>query len=123
MNKKVLIFEDDSATAEFSGIIADQLGFDVAYRTKTNNVLDDVMQEKPDLIIMDNWIPGEGGVASINMLKQNERTKQIPIIFYSANTDFANLAQSTKADAFLSKPFDIEDFESIIQALIPDSKK
>lgn len=123
MNKKVLIFEDDSATAEFSGIIADQLGFDVAYRTKTNNVLDDVMQEKPDLIIMDNWIPGEGGVASINMLKQNERTKQIPIIFYSANTDFANLAQSTKADAFLSKPFDIQDFESIIQALIPDSKK
>ncbi|MFD2599026.1 PleD family two-component system response regulator [Sphingobacterium corticis] len=123
MNKKVLIFEDDSATAEFSGIIADQLGFDVAYRTKTNNVLDDVMQEKPDLIIMDNWIPGKGGVASINMLKQNERTKQIPIIFYSANTDFANLAQSTKADAFLSKPFDIQDFESIIQALIPDSKK
>ncbi|MFD2598709.1 PleD family two-component system response regulator [Sphingobacterium corticis] len=123
MNKKILIFEDDNATAEFSGILAQQLGFEVAFRTKTDNVLNDVLEEAPDLVVMDNWIPGEGGLSSIDMLKNTASTAHIPIIFYSANTDFENLAKDSKADIFLSKPFDIEDFEDALNRLIPDSSK
>ncbi|WP_166332980.1 response regulator [Sphingobacterium chungjuense] len=123
MNKKVLIFEDDSATAELSGIIVSQLGFEVAYRSETNDVLNDVLIEKPDLIIMDNWIPGQGGLLSVELLKQTSETSHIPIIFYSANTDFANLATSSKADAYLIKPFNLTDLEAMIGRLIFSNDK
>lgn len=121
MKKKILIFEDDLATAEFAGIIAEQLGFEVAYRTKTNDVLNDVANESPDLILMDNWIPGDGGFDSIQLLKSTPATAGIPIIFYSANTGFAGLAQTSMADAYITKPFDITDLEDIIKRLMPDS--
>ncbi|MFD2743552.1 MULTISPECIES: response regulator [Sphingobacterium] len=118
MRKKVLIFEDDPATAEFSGILAEQLGFDTAYRTTTANVITDVIQESPDLVIMDNWIAGEGGYKSIELLKANPSTAHIPIVFYSAGNDFAQIAHGSKADAYLVKPFDIGEFEEIISRLL-----
>lgn len=120
MRKKILIFEDDPATAEFAGIIAEQLGFDVACRSETDDVLNDVATELPDLILMDNWIPGDGGLDSIHLLKNTPATASIPIIFYSANSGFTSLAETSLADAYLSKPFDISDLEDIIKRLIPD---
>ncbi|TDS06783.1 response regulator [Sphingobacterium paludis] len=121
MKKKILIFEDDLATAELAGIVAEQLGFEVAYRIRTDSVLSDVAAESPHIILMDNWIPGDGGFDSIQLLKNTPTTADIPIIFYSANTDFAGLAQTSMADAYITKPFDITDLEGIIKRLIPDS--
>lgn len=118
MSKKILIFEDDAATAEFVEIVARQLGYDVTILSKTDNVLNDVLSESPDLILMDNWIPGQGGFSSVELLKSTPVTSAIPIIFYSANTDFKSLAETSKADAILTKPFDISDIEEIIVRLI-----
>ncbi|WDF67139.1 response regulator [Sphingobacterium oryzagri] len=120
MCKKILIFEDDTDTAECIGILADQLGFDIAYRNNTDNVLNDVLHESPNLIIMDNWISGLGGIRSIELLKNNSETAQIPIIFISANIDFESLAKTSKADAYLHKPFEIVDFEDAIIKLDPN---
>ncbi|MGE8381357.1 MAG: hypothetical protein ACN6PN_23540 [Sphingobacterium sp.] len=48
------------------------------------------------------------------MLKADDRFKHIPVIYVSANNDIESLAARAGADDFLSKPFDLEDLEDIV---------
>ena len=44
--------------------------------------------------------------------------KNIPIIYSSANSQIEKLTEEAGADAFLSKPFDIEDLEKVFDSVI-----
>ena len=74
-----------------------------------------VRQAKPDLILMDNWIPSSGGEVAVKLIKAEPDLKHIPVIYISANNDVKSLADQAGADGYLSKPFDIEELEIIIQ--------
>jgi two-component system cell cycle response regulator DivK len=41
----------------------------------------------PRLILMDNWIPPQGGIIATQMIKNDSILKEIPVIFVSANND------------------------------------
>ena len=71
----------------------------------------------PDVIIMDNWIPGPGGIEATRLLKLAPETQDIPVIFFSANSNVTQLAREAQADYFLQKPFDITELEGIARAL------
>jgi two-component system cell cycle response regulator DivK len=68
----------------------------------------------PAVILMDNWIPDEGGIIATQRIKSNEILKDIPVIYFSANSDIESLTRSAGADAYLAKPFDLEDLERVI---------
>ena len=72
----------------------------------------------PDVILMDNWIPDSGGIVASRTIKSNEELQHIPIVYFSANNDIKALAQEAGADAFLAKPFDLEELEKIIEGLM-----
>ena len=67
---------------------------------------------------MDNWIPGPGGIEATRLLKQDAETQDIPVIFFSANSNVTQLARDARADYFLQKPFDITELEGIVQMAI-----
>ena len=77
-----------------------------------------VSEIKPDVILMDNWIPDTGGIVASRTIKSHEQFKNIPIVYFSANNDIKTLAQQDGADAFLAKPFDLEELEKIIDNLL-----
>lgn len=64
---------------------------------------------------MDLWIPELGGENAIALVKQNEKTKNIPIIIFSANTDIGNISGRINADGYLKKPFSINTFIETIK--------
>jgi CheY-like chemotaxis protein len=121
MNKKVLILDDDMDILQICTIVLKKKGFDVLTLNHSNQVVEQVLGYQPDVILMDNWIPGPGGIESTRMLKTNPSTQDIPVIFFSANSNVTQLAKDAQADYFLQKPFDISELEAIVQMAISQS--
>ena len=118
MNKRVLILDDDLDILQICTIVLKKKGFDVQTLNNSNQVVSQVKDYQPDVILMDNWIPGPGGIEATRLLKMAPETQDIPVIFFSANSNVTQLAREARADYFLQKPFDITELEAIVQMAI-----
>lgn len=114
MSKRILICDDDTDILSICQFILEEIGLEVHTRNNCNNILEVVAQVKPDVILMDNWIPDTGGIIATRIIKQHPEYKNIPVIYFSANTDIKLLAHDAGADSYLAKPFDINDLEAAI---------
>lgn len=76
---------------------------------------------KPDVVVMDLAMPGLNGITATRRLKQDPRTRRIPIIVLTgyAFRAIEHGALEAGADAFLTKPCLPEDLESKIRDLLP----
>jgi len=115
MNKKVLILDDDIDILQICSIVLKKKGFDVSTLNSSNQIVEHVRTHQPDVILMDNWIPGPGGIEATKVLKNTPDLQSIPVIFFSANSNVTQLAKEAHADYFLQKPFDITELEAIVQ--------
>lgn len=79
----------------------------------------------PDLILLDIMLPGDDGYTILNKLKQNSRTKDIPVIMLTAKTSELDKVKSLDAgaDDYVEKPFVIMELISRIKAVLRRSKK
>jgi two-component system cell cycle response regulator DivK len=118
MNKRVLILDDDPDILQICSIVLKKKGFDVSTLNTSSQVVDQVKTYQPNVILMDNWIPGPGGIEATRTLKLTPETHDIPVIFFSANSNVTQLAREAQADYFLQKPFDITELEAIVQIAI-----
>ena len=114
MRKKVLIYDDDTDLLEVCSLILQSKNFEVITKDKCSDLPDDLNEHQPDVILMDNWIPDQGGVKATQLIKASEKFNHIPVIFFSANNDVSEMAIEAGAEYFLQKPFDITELESII---------
>ena len=113
--KTALIFDDDEDILFVLSSILKELGWKAFYFTNCNNVIDKVNSIAPDIIFMDNWIPGTGGVIATQTLKQSAELKDIPVIYFSANNNIHSLAAEAGADTYLAKPFELADLNQVLE--------
>ena len=118
MAKKVLIYDDDTDLLEVCSLILTASNYDVIVREKCTEVMRDVVQHEPDVIIMDNWIPDIGGVKATQLVKSSENYRNIPVIFFTANSNVNELAAEAGADYWLQKPFDIVQLEDMVNTAV-----
>lgn len=117
-SKTIMIFDDNKALLDTFSIVLESFGYNVAVSSTSHDIIEKVENVKPDLIIMDNWIPEIGGVEATQMLKNHPDFQKIPVIFCSATNDLESIAKVAGAETHLSKPFDIDDLERKIVELI-----
>ncbi|GAC1380279.1 MAG: response regulator [Ginsengibacter sp.] len=118
MEKRILIFDDDEDILILCRYILEDMGWEVHTRTTCVGVEAVVGEVKPDVILMDNWIPETGGIVATRALKANSKFKNIPVIYFSANQDIESLCKQAKADTFIAKPFDVKEFEDLVNAYV-----
>lgn len=116
--KKILIIDDDEFTLEILGVICRNVGCEVVQRLDILS-LAEIESINPDLIFLDHWMGTEksGGELCLD-IKQNEATKDIPVIIISTVNNIGNVAMDNCADGCLKKPFEIEEIESVIDAYV-----
>jgi two-component system alkaline phosphatase synthesis response regulator PhoP len=108
MKKRVLIFDDDKDILSICSFIIKAAGYEVMTEPSCHNLLEKVERARPDIIMMDNKIPNEGGISSTLLLKSSPGFCQIPVVFFSANSDVKALAAAANADLYIEKPFDAD---------------
>jgi two-component system cell cycle response regulator DivK len=121
--KKIIIFDDDEDLLTICTYFLEENGWVVYTFNDCKEVVEHVSNILPDLILMDNWIPDEGGIAATHKLKQSEELSNIPVIYFSANSDIEKLSEMAGADGHLAKPFDLDELLSIIDQTISSKAK
>ena len=114
---KILVIEDDKEILAVVELILHEEGHDVE-GSFYGNILDDINSIMPQLIILDDWLGKEKGSDLCIKLKSDPKTSLIPVVLFSAHNDSEELAQLIKADAFIRKPFDIDELIKVVNSLL-----
>ena len=115
MKQCILVYDDDPDLLDLSKIILQQHNYQVETRIYCDDIISDISLVKPDLILMDLWIPEIGGENAIKLMKNNKATQHIPVILFSANVGIEDIFKRTNADGFIKKPFEIPEFIEAIE--------
>ncbi|HEY5370048.1 MAG TPA: response regulator [Hanamia sp.] len=122
MEKCILIYEDDLEISTVTKIILEKKKYRVEIRTRCDDIIKEVNAINPDLVFMDLWIPTIGGERALQILKQNEATRNVPVILFSAHDLIKEVSQRTNADGYLKKPFTIDELLKIVDKAISKKK-
>lgn len=117
-NRKILIIDDNPAITDSMTLLLDFEGYDVSTLSKGSEVFKFLEVEWPSLIVLDMWLSGEDGRDICRKLKSEDGTKNIPIIMMSASRGLEQSALEAGADAFIAKPFDMDDMLVRISELL-----
>ena len=117
MNKvKILVVEDEAIIAKNIESKLLKAGYDVIDTVYTgNDAVKSALEKNPDIILLDIKLKGEtGGIEAAEKIKQ---VKDIPVIYLTSYTDEDTFekAKLTEPAAYLSKPFNLDELNRIIQ--------
>jgi len=117
-NRKIIIFDDDEDILSICSFVLEEQGWEVHIFTDCGNITEKVSAINPNVILMDNWIPDSGGIVATQTLKNTDSLRDIPVVYFSANSDIQMLANRAGAEAYLAKPFDLVELEQIISSVV-----
>lgn len=112
--KKIIIYDDDRDLLEVCTLILAARKFTVINKDNCTNILSDIEEHQPHVILLDNWIPDIGGVQACKLVKQSTEYSHIPVILFTANSNIQELAAEAGAEYALQKPFDIQELENMV---------
>lgn len=115
-NQTVLVIDDDESIIEVITIVLSSKGWNIATLSNPDDI-ESIISLSPKVILMDLWMPGLGGESLTKKLKAHPLTKHIPIIIISAHNNAAAITEKIGADAFLLKPFDIDELENAVYSV------
>ena len=78
--KKILIVDDEPEQIEFAAMVMQENGYIPISASDGKEGMKKVHTEKPDLILLDILMPEKGGLGMYKDLKQNEETRNIPVV-------------------------------------------
>lgn len=118
MQKRVMIFDDDKDTLTICSLILSGLDYEVITRENCVDILQLLDQHRPQVILIDNHLPGMNGAAGIKLVKESSRHSHIPVIFFTATNNAQMLAEAAGADFVLAKPVDLAQLEDIVSQAV-----
>lgn len=122
---KVLIIDDDVAINELIRVNLSLSGYDTIQANDGETGFALVKQEKPNLIILDIMMPNVDGFTVAQRIRQNESTREIPILMLTALSELENKVKGFNlgVDDYLVKPFEIEELKVRVRALLKRSNQ
>lgn len=122
MAKKILFIEDETDLVMLMQTRLVSHGYQMLSAFDGEEGLKMVQEEKPDLILLDVIMPKIDGLILCRCLKDDAKTRPIPIIIVSASggMDLPGRCSSAGADDLIIKPFEAKDLLAKIKALLKE---
>jgi len=117
MKKKVLIIENDQDIRSLITLLLEEVGFET-FSCPEPDKLDQIIEFKPDVILIDEFINNKPGHRFCLKVKQNKELKNIPVVILSTANNIELIAEECKANDYVKKPFDINQMvEKVINVI------
>jgi len=116
----ILIVDDEPAIRDMIGIALDTAGFNSLTAETALDAHINIVDSRPDLILLDWMLPGGSGIELARRLKRDELTADIPIIMLTAKTSEDNKVQGLDVgvDDYVTKPFSPRELVARIKAVL-----
>jgi CheY-like chemotaxis protein len=117
----ILVVDDDPSFCMIMREVLCADGYDVRLAYNVPQALSMLQEAKPDLILSDVMMPDIDGLTLIRNLRTDPFLSEIPTIVVSAKAmpEERKAAQSAGANAFIPKPFQLQDLRETIMAFLP----
>ena len=116
--KKILLV-DDSSTSRMTArmLLAGHESYVLSSACDGMEGVDKAIAEVPDLILMDIEMPRMNGIEACRVLKQNETTKNIPVVLLTMRSEepFVRQAYASGCSDFLAKPVNEQKLAMLIK--------
>lgn len=125
-NKKlIVVLDDEENILELIKVNLVKENFDVVCFSKPKQFLNFIEEKTPDLIILDIMLPQTDGFELCKQLKQQQRLKNVPIIFLSAKSDEVDkvLGLELGADDYVTKPFSVRELIARVKVVLRREKE
>jgi DNA-binding response OmpR family regulator len=124
MRRTVLVADNDQLILALLQSKFKGRGFNVVLTNNGLSTFEHAQRVKPDLIILDIAMPGMDGISVLKMIRNDKKTKDIPVIIASAKTTPADIAAGMAAGAqdYVPKPFNADDLVHRSIALLKKEK-
>jgi len=122
--QRILLVDDEPDLVQMISLRLKSVGYEVVTACDGQEALEQVKQTKPDLLILDLMLPKLDGYKVCRLLKFDERTKELPILIFTARAQEQDikLASECGADAYLTKPFEAKVLLGKLQELLAARK-
>lgn len=117
---KILIVDDEPPVREVIRFTLESGAFETVEAGHAEEARKQINLESPDLILLDLMLPGKSGLELAKQLKQNSRTREIPIIMLTAKSQEMDKVAGLEvgADDYVTKPFSPRELLARISAVL-----
>jgi len=119
-DKKVLVADDEIHIVHVVAIKLRNNGYEVISAENGVEAFELACKEKPDIIVTDFQMPGMSGLQLVEKLRQNDQTKDTPVIMLTARNFAVDDEQKKDLNIseFLSKPFSPRELLRCIEDIL-----
>ncbi len=123
-NKTILVVDDEPAIRDMISAALDVAGYDCLQAKNAQQAHGVIIDEQPDLVLLDWMMPGTSGIELIRRLQRDELTKNVPVILLTAKVAEDNMVQGLEsgADDYITKPFSPRALIARINAVLRRSE-
>ncbi|NGX33867.1 MAG: Phosphate regulon transcriptional regulatory protein PhoB [Candidatus Anoxychlamydiales bacterium] len=123
--KRILLIEDEENSAALIKLQAENMGYMLHVEVDGINGFRAIEREKPDLVILDIWLPGQNGFDIVRKIKNSSELKRIPLIILSEKNEELDIVLGLElgADDYITKPFSVKILFSKIKAILRRKKE
>ena len=120
MAKRILVVEDEAPIREMLCFVLEQKGYETVEAEDYADGLAKVREPYPELIVLDWMMPGGSGIQFLKQLKQDEMTRQIPVVMLTARGEEEDKVRGLEAgaDDYITKPFSPKELMARIKAVL-----
>jgi two-component system phosphate regulon response regulator PhoB len=120
LGKTVLIVDDESSIRDMLRMALELAEFRCLEAENIRDAHCLVVDERPDIVLLDWMLPGGSGIVLLRRLKRDDGTRDIPVIMLTAKTMEDNVIQGLEvgADDYITKPFAPRELIARVKALL-----
>lgn len=117
MSIKVLLADDNITAQRLGSKILTEAGYEVIAVSNGAAAVKKIAAEKPNLLILDVYMPGYTGLEVCEKVKHDPSTSAVPVVLTATNMEPYNQADGNRvgADGFMIKPFEASDLIAVVQ--------
>lgn len=119
MNKRILLAEDEPNIVESLQFLLHRAGFDVEVASDGHLALKAALENPPDVLVLDVMLPGIDGYEILRRLRADPNSRALPVMMLTAKgqQEDREMALSSGADVFMTKPFANADIIEAVRNL------
>ncbi|MGD8176335.1 phosphate regulon transcriptional regulator PhoB [Marinimicrobium sp. ARAG 43.8] len=118
--RRILIVDDEAAIRDMLRVALEMADYECLEASNAQDALALIVDERPDLVLLDWMMPGTSGIELARRLKREEVTAEVPLIMLTAKGEEDNKIQGLEvgADDYITKPFSPRELVARLKAVL-----